>query len=77
MFERFLIWCDIHRRNKRVKLDISEALKRKEARSDPIGFVPRVRPLIVLEEDQVESPKWTSARGIVLPRPIGLGRYFG
>ncbi len=73
MFKRFLIWCDIHRRNKRVKLDISDALKRKEVRSDSIDSAPRARPLIVLEEDMVERqpvravywemPGWSRGEG--------------
>ncbi len=65
MFERFLIWCDIHRCNKRVKLDISEALKREEVRAgtwppvlDVIGYAPRARPLVILEENWVEVSEW-------------------
>lgn len=59
MFKRFLIWHELRRGNRRVKLDISEALKRKEflhqVSPDLVGSAPKVRPLIVLEEDMVEE----------------------
>lgn len=58
MFKRFLIWRDLRRGNRRVKLDISEALKRKEVQKEvrvDYTTISKVRPLIGLEEDMVEE----------------------
>ncbi len=65
MFERFLILRGIRRRSRRVKLDISEALKKGEARSDFTEPVPKVRPLIVLEEEMVEMGTSEWVKGAV------------